>query len=175
MKSSTALFSLTAALVGAVDMTSYKPAADVDAAFAKFVEEYYLTSEDKDATTSFTNFWPADGKLILAGRTFSGSSAMLGVKQSLLPPGGNKSWWHLIRGATVAGETEADKTFVAEIVIQTTYVGGNCSQAYGDASFTILKDAQGTPRLEPHSEGLSVYNLTVSTTDSPTDIPCSSS
>ncbi|GKT40478.1 uncharacterized protein ColSpa_00659 [Colletotrichum spaethianum] len=175
MKTPTALFFLAAALVNAVDMAPYKPAADVDATFAKFVEEYYLTSEDKDATTSFTNFWPADGKLIIAGRTFVGSSAMLGVKQSLLPPGGNKSWWHLIRGATVAGETEAEKTFVAEIVIQTTYIGGNCSQAYGNASFTILKDAQSTPRLEPHSESLSVYNLTVSTTYSPTDIACSSS
>lgn len=45
----------------------------------------------------------------------------------------------------------------------------------GSAAFTVLKDAQGTPRLEPHSESLSVYGLTVSTTDSPTDIPCSSS
>lgn len=54
---------------------------------------------------------------------------MLGVKQSLLPPAGDKSWWHLIRGASVAGETAESKTFVAEIVIQKTHVGGNCSQA----------------------------------------------
>ncbi|KAF9873878.1 hypothetical protein CkaCkLH20_08612 [Colletotrichum karsti] len=153
-------------LVAAVDMTPYKPSPDVDAAFAAFVEEYYLTSEDKNATTTFTDFWPADnGQLIIAGRTFSGSAAMLGVKQSLLPPAGNKSWWHLIRGASVAGESGESKTFVADIVIQTT----------GNASFTILKDEQGSPRLEPHSGSLSVYNLTVSTTDSPTDIPCSSS
>ncbi|KXH62873.1 hypothetical protein CSAL01_10604 [Colletotrichum salicis] len=165
MKSSTTLLSLTATLAAAVDMTPYKPSAGVDVAFADFVSEYYRTSEDKAATTTFTNFWPADGRMILAGRTFSGSTAMLGVKQSLLPPTGNKSWWHLIRGATVGGETETDKTFVAEIVVQTT----------GSAAFTVLKDAQGTPRLEPHSESLSVYNLTVSTTDSPTDIPCSSS
>ncbi|KAF5515570.1 hypothetical protein CGCS363_v000185 [Colletotrichum siamense] len=162
-------------LVAAVDMAPYKPAANVDAAFAPFVEAYYLASEDKAATTTFTDFWPATGQLIIAGRTFSGYAAMLGVKQSLLPPAGDKSWWHLIRGASVAGETAESKTFVAEIVIQTTYVGGNCSQAYGSASFTVLKDAQGAPRLEPHSESLSVYNLTVSTTDSPTDIPCSSS
>ncbi|KAK2038318.1 hypothetical protein LZ31DRAFT_533617 [Colletotrichum somersetense] len=172
---SLAVFSLTAALVSAVSMELYKPAAGVDPAFAKFVEEYYLTSEDKEATTSFTNFWPPDGKLILAGRTFLGYSAMLSVKQELLPPAGNKSWWHLIRGATVADESETTKRYVADIVIQTTYVGGNCSQAYGNASFTILKDGQGIPRLEPHSESLSVYNLDVSTTDSPTDIPCSSS
>ncbi|OLN97108.1 hypothetical protein CCHL11_02048 [Colletotrichum chlorophyti] len=175
MKPSTAAFLLSSAVVAAVDMAPYKPDANVDKAFAKFVEEYYLTSEDKSATTAFTNFWPADGQLILAGRTFSGSAAMLAVKQSLLPPGGNKSWWHLIRGASVAGESEESKTFVANIVIQTTYVGGNCSQAYGNASFTILKDDQGSPRLEPHSESLSVYNLAVSTTESPTNIPCSAS
>ncbi|KXH53659.1 hypothetical protein CSIM01_07697 [Colletotrichum simmondsii] len=174
MKPST-LLPLSATLVAAVDMAPYKPSAGVDVAFADFVSEYYRTSEDKAATTTFTNFWPASGKMILAGRTFEGATAMLGVKQSLLPPNGNKSWWHLIRGATVGGETETDKTFVAEIVVQTTYVGGNCSQAYGSAAFTVLKDAQGTPRLEPHSKSLSVYNLTVSTTDSPTDIPCSSS
>ncbi|OHE96234.1 hypothetical protein CORC01_08452 [Colletotrichum orchidophilum] len=175
MKSTPALLALSASLANAVDMASYEASPGVDAAFANFVSEYYLVSEDKAATTSFTNFWPSDGKLILAGRTFSGYTAMLAVKQSLLPPNGNKSWWHLIRGATVSGETDADKTFVADIVIQTTYVGGNCSQAYGNASFTVLKDAQGVPRLEPHSESLSVYNLTVSTTESPTDIPCSSS
>ncbi|KAJ0333052.1 hypothetical protein COL922a_011150 [Colletotrichum nupharicola] len=146
-------------------MAPYKPAANVDAAFAPFVEAYYLASEDKAATTTFTDFWLATGQLIIAGRTFSGYAAMLGVKQSLLPPAGDKSWWHLIRGASVAGETAESKTFLAEIVIQTT----------GSASFTVLKDAQGAPRLEPHSESLSVYNLTVSTTDSPTDIPCSSS
>lgn len=130
MKPAAALLALsTAALVGAVDMAPYKPDAGVDVAFTKFVEEYYLTSEDKSATTSFTNFWPADGRLIIAGNAFSGSAAMLAVKQNLLPPAGNKSWWHLIRGASVAGESDESKTFVADIVIQTTYVGGNCSQA----------------------------------------------
>ncbi|KAF6823380.1 hypothetical protein CMUS01_10717 [Colletotrichum musicola] len=175
MKPSTAILTLSAALVSAVDMAPYKPSAAVDAAFAKFVQEYYLTSEDKNATTSFTDFWPADGTLVIAGRTFTGSASILGVKQSLLPPGGNKSWWHLIRGASVAGETGEEKTFVADVVIQTTYVGGNCSQAYGNASFTVLKDTSGVARLEPHSGSLKVYNLTVSTTESPTDIPCSSS
>ncbi|KAK1982767.1 hypothetical protein LZ30DRAFT_589911 [Colletotrichum cereale] len=156
-------------------MAPYKPGAGVDVAFADFVSEYYRISEDKNATTTFTDFWPSNGNLIIAGRSFHGSAAMLGVKQSLLPPTGNKSWWHLIRSASVSSETDSVKTFVAEIVIQTTYVGGNCSQAYGSAGFTVLKDIQGKPRLEPHSESLSIYNLTVSTTNSPTDIPCSTS
>ena len=129
MKASTTLLALSAAVASAVDMTPYKADANVDAGFAKFVEEYYLTSEDKNSTTSFTNFWPADGKMILAGNVYTGSATILAVKQNLLPPTGNKSWWHLIRGASVTGETDADKTFVANIVIQTTYVGGNCSQA----------------------------------------------
>ncbi|WQF84514.1 hypothetical protein CDEST_09528 [Colletotrichum destructivum] len=175
MRFPTALLPLAAALVAAVDMAPYVPAAGVDAAFADFVEAYYLASEDQFATTSFTDFWPADntGVLVIAGRAFPGAASILGVKQSLLPPGGDKSWWHLIRGAAVEAETAADKTFVAEIVIQTTYVGGNCSQAYGDARFTVLKDEVGSARLKPQSGSLSVYNLTVSTTDSPTDIPCS--
>jgi hypothetical protein len=129
MKSLTALLAFSGALVNAVDMSSYKPDSDVDAGFTSFVEEYYLTSEDKNSTTSFTNFWPENGTLTIAGSSFTGWDSILAVKQSLLPPSGNKSWWHLIRGASITGETDEDKTFVANIVIQTTYVGGNCSQA----------------------------------------------
>lgn len=129
MKPSAALIALSSVIVSAVDMTPYKPDSDVDAGFAEFVEEYYLTSEDKNSTTAFTNFWPSDGELIIAGHSFSGSAAVLAIKQSLLPPSGNKSWWHLIRGASITGETDSNKTFVANIVIQTTYAGGNCSQA----------------------------------------------
>jgi hypothetical protein len=54
---------------------------------------------------------------------------MLAVKQALLPVDGNKAWWHLIRGSEVVGEASDSKTYVANIVIQTTYTPGNCSQA----------------------------------------------
>ncbi|TDZ29779.1 hypothetical protein C8035_v004213 [Colletotrichum spinosum] len=175
MKPSTALLAVYAAAVSAVDMKPYKPAPNVDAAFAKFVEEYYRTSEDKTATTAFTNFWPPDGELVVADIRVTGSRDILGIKQALLPLDQDKTWHHLIRGATVAGDTKESKTFVANIVIQTTYALDGCSQAYGNASFTILKDAEGVPRLTPHSESLSSYKLAVSTVESPTNIPCSSS
>lgn len=86
-------------------------------------------SEDKAATTSFTDFWPADGSLIAAGKAFKGSASILAVKQNLLPPDGNKAWWHLILGANAVGEDSKTKTINAKIIVQTTYTPGNCSQA----------------------------------------------
>ncbi|KAK1981151.1 hypothetical protein LZ30DRAFT_593355 [Colletotrichum cereale] len=155
-------------------MAPYRPAAGVDPAFGAFLIEFYSVTEDQFATDIFTNFWPADGsgESIYEDRVFPGPANILGIKQSLLPPSGNKFWWHLIRDVSVVAETPADKTYLAKIVIQSTYTAGNCSQAYGDASFTILKDDKGTPRVTPHSGSLSVYKLTVSPAESPTDIGC---
>ncbi|KAI9047285.1 hypothetical protein LZ554_008735 [Drepanopeziza brunnea f. sp. 'monogermtubi'] len=166
------LFALAATTVLAVDMTSYEPNSDVDPKFANFVEQYYLTSEDKNSVDAFLSFWPPTGRLIVAGTLFEGYGDILAVKLSLLPPTGDKAWWHIIRGASVGAETDTDKTLIADIVIQTTYHPGNCSQAYGSAAFTILKDANGELRLDPYSQSLSLYNLTVSTTESSIDIPC---
>lgn len=90
---------------------------------------YYVTSEDQYSTDNFTDFWPSDGQMILAGTEYVGTQKILAVKTALLPPGGNKSWWHIIRSSTVVTEDDAFKTYEAEIVIQTTYEGGNCSQA----------------------------------------------
>ncbi|KAK6853036.1 hypothetical protein PG995_011587 [Apiospora arundinis] len=155
-----------------VDMSLYKPETYVDAAFSPFVEEYYRTSEDKAATSSFTNFWPADGTLIAAGKPFKGSASILGVKQNLLPPDGNKAWWHLIQGANVVSEDDRTKTINAKIIIQTTYTPGNCSQAHGNAAFTVAKGTDGVPNWTPHTGNLLVYNLTVNTIQTPTDEGC---
>ncbi|KAK8051777.1 hypothetical protein PG993_003162 [Apiospora rasikravindrae] len=149
-------------------MGPYKPESDVDAAFSPFVEEYYRVSEDKTATTAFTNFWPADGSLVAAGKTFKGATSILAVKQNLLPPDGNKAWWHLIQGANVVSEDSKTKTINAKIIIQTTYTPGNCSQP----TFTVAKGADGVPNWTPHTGNLLVYNLTVNTIQTPTDEAC---
>ncbi|KAK7707975.1 hypothetical protein SLS64_006797 [Diaporthe eres] len=129
MKPTTVFGLFIADLVSAVDMSPYKAGAGVEDGFATFVEEYYRISEDKTATTTFTDFWTTDGELIIAGNVYQGYDAMLAVKQALLPVDGNKSWWHLIRGSELVGEAADSKTYVADIVIQTTYTPGNCSQA----------------------------------------------
>ncbi|KAG8165191.1 hypothetical protein KVR01_005466 [Diaporthe batatas] len=175
MKPTTVFILSAASLASAVDMSPYKAGVGVDEGFATFVEEYYRISEDKTATNTFTDFWTTDGELIIAGNTYKGYNAMLGVKQALLPVDGNKAWWHLIRGSEVVGEAADSKTYMANIVIQTIYTPGNCSQAYGNASFTLLKGDDGLPILTPHSQALTVYNLSVSTTASPTDIACTTS
>lgn len=98
-------------------------------ALKNVVCRYYVISEDQYSTSNFTDFWPADGTMILAGNEYVGTDKILAVKQALLPPGGDKSWWHLIRSSAIVSEDDTSKTYEAEIVIQTTYVGGNCSQA----------------------------------------------
>ncbi|PVH98872.1 hypothetical protein DM02DRAFT_530323 [Periconia macrospinosa] len=153
-------------------MAHYEAGQGVDAGWEAFVKEYYLTSEDKTSTDQFTNFWTTNGTMRLAGTSYQGYENMLAVKQFLLPVDGNKSWWHLINGSSIRDETADNKTFVQSIVVQTTYSPGNCSQAYGVAAFTVLKDASGKARLDPHSQSLSLYDLSVSTTASPTDIAC---
>lgn len=105
---------------------------------------YYRVSEDKTATTELTDFWPSDGKMILNGKTFKTAASMLAVKQSLLPPNGNKAWWHLIESANVVTEDASTKTINAKIIIQTTYTPGNCSQAqyvHGNSCWLMLSTA----------------------------------
>ncbi|KAK8028350.1 hypothetical protein PG991_005406 [Apiospora marii] len=193
MKYSTSLLAIVGlAAASPVDMGPYKPDSDVDAAFSSFVKEYgfsdpyeadvhqrlissnryYRVSEDEAATTSFTDFWPADGSLVAAGNTFKGSASILTVKQKLLPPEGNKAWWHPILGANVVSEDSKTKTINAKIIIQTTYTPGNCSQAHGNAAFTVAKDADGVPNWTAHTGCLLVYNLTVNTIQTPTDEAC---
>ncbi|EFQ36323.1 hypothetical protein CGRA01v4_10678 [Colletotrichum graminicola] len=172
MKTSAALLPLAAVLAGAVDMASYQPAAGVEVGFGDFLKEFYTTMENKSATDTFTDFWPADdlGDFFYQGHPFPGSNNILGIKQALLPQRGDMVLWDLVRNASVVSDSVGEKTYQVEIVIQTSYPTGNCSQAYGDATFTMLKDQHGFPKLIPHSGSLSQYNLTVSTTGSPTCI-----
>ena len=164
-----------ASLVAAtpVDMSPYKAGNKVDPAFAGFVKEWYQISEDHKATTTFTDFFAPNGQLIAAGKPYTGKG-ILAVKQALLPPNGNKVWWHLIEDATFVGEDANSQTVNAKITIQTIYHPGNCSQAHGNAAFTVAK-ANGVPNWTAHTHGLLVYNLTVNTVKSPTDEPCTPS
>ncbi|KAK8042441.1 hypothetical protein PG994_012924 [Apiospora phragmitis] len=135
-----------------VDMSPYKPESNVDAAFAPFVEEYGCPNHSR--------------------ANLQGATSILAVKQNLLPPDGNKAWWHLIEGANVVSEDSKTKTINAKIVIQTTYTPGNCSQAHGNAAFTVAKGADGIPNWTAHTGNLLVYNLTVNTIQTPTDEAC---
>ncbi|ELQ35263.1 hypothetical protein OOU_Y34scaffold00719g27 [Pyricularia oryzae Y34] len=183
MRFSTIILGLTATMAAAtpVTMEPYKAGANVDPAFAKFVEEWYRISEDKAATTTFSDFFAPGGQLILAGQAFNTPESIVAVKQNLLPPNGNKAWWHLIQGSTLVADDTKTQTVSAKIIIQTTYTPGNCSQAHGanrvdsisgNAAFTVAKDASGKPNWVPHTAGLQVYNLTVNTVNTPTDEPC---
>lgn len=126
----TTLLSL-ASLAAAVDMTLYKAGAGVDAAFKDFVAEYYLVNEDKTASATFLDLWTTDARMILQGNVYNGAEAMLKVRNTLLPATGtpSKAWWHYVTDAEVVTDAADSKTFLATIIVQTTYLPGNCSQA----------------------------------------------
>lgn len=46
-----------------------------------------------------------------------------------MPTAGSKIWDHLSNMTTVYSETDVNKTYAVEGVIESTYVNGNCSQA----------------------------------------------
>lgn len=65
---------------------------------------------------------------------------------------------------------------VSRVAIYYSYIFTNLDIINsGTPRFTVTKDSAGVANLTPHTEALTVYNLTVSTTNSPTDIPCSTS
>ena len=89
----------------------------------------YASAEDPSATSTFTDFFTTNGQLIVLENTATGSEKIIALKESLLPTAGNKHWNHLPNVTTVASETSAMKTYQVLGVIETTFDGGNCSQA----------------------------------------------
>ena len=89
----------------------------------------YASAEDPSATNKFTDFFTTDGQLIVLANTATGADQIVALKQELLPSAGNKHWNHLPNVTTVASETSAKKTYQVLGVIETTFDGGNCSQA----------------------------------------------
>ncbi|EKG18444.1 hypothetical protein MPH_04246 [Macrophomina phaseolina MS6] len=163
---------LCISLATAVDLKHYEAGTGVEAGFASFLKELYAQTEDPASTDTFTDFFPTDGVLIVHGTTATGAAEIVKLKQQLLPTAGNKHWSHFPNTTTVASETADQKVYNVNGVIQSTFDGGNCSQAYYQTHFTVKKSA-GAPLLTPHSGSLLVYDdYVVTPSVSPTDIAC---
>ncbi|EOA84457.1 hypothetical protein ACJQWK_05152 [Exserohilum turcicum] len=166
----------SASIVGiaaSVDMSRYSARSGVDAGFQSFLKQLYASAEDPSSTTTFTNFFTRNGKLVVLRNTAVGSRQIIALKQELLPVAGNKHWNHLPNVTTVSSETSTMKTYQVLGVIETTFDRGNCSQAYYSTRFTVTKDASGSPHLIAHSGSLVAYDdYVVQPSKSPTNIPC---
>ncbi|PPJ50667.1 hypothetical protein CBER1_05232 [Cercospora berteroae] len=160
-------------LATAVDMSGYVAGEGVDAEFKNYLDVLYYEAELSTATTGFTDFFIPNGKLIVRGRTATGSAAILAFKQQLMPPNGNKHWNHLPNITTVVEDSAERKTFHVLGLIDTTYDGRNCSRAYYVSEFPIQKKADGTIDFTPKKGNLIEYNdIDINPFVSPTDIPC---
>lgn len=62
-------------------------------------------------------------------RTAVGAEQIVALKRALLPADGSKRWNHLPNATTVRADAGASRTYGVEGVIQSTFAGGNCSQA----------------------------------------------
>lgn len=137
-----------AGLAQCVTMAGYSPGAGVEAEFKTFlqasvldtvkvaasetltnVSRLYATAETPSATTTFSNFFTSNGRLIVLSNTATGAQQIIALKQRLLPPAGNKHWNHRPGSTTVSSENGAQKTYLVVGEIQTTFDGGNCSKA----------------------------------------------
>lgn len=81
------------------------------------------------AKTSFTDYFIPSGALIVLGNKATGPAEIVALKEYLMPTDGSKIWHHLPNVTTVYSETDVNKTYAVEGIIETTYVNGNCSQA----------------------------------------------
>lgn len=63
------------------------------------------------------------------GNKAVGPAKIVALKEYLMPTDGSKIWDHLPNITSVYSETDTNKTYAVEGVIQSTYVNGNCSQA----------------------------------------------
>ncbi|KAJ4418773.1 hypothetical protein N0V82_005338 [Gnomoniopsis sp. IMI 355080] len=171
----TALASIVAMPAFAVDMALYEPATTVDSGFQSFVQQLYAETEDPASTTTFTDFFTSNGSLIVLGNKATGADKIVALKQALMPTDGTKLWNHVPNVTTVVADTDAEKTYEVLGVIQTTFTGGNCSQAYYSTRFTVAKNGDGSVNLATRSGSLILYDdYIVSPAKAPTDIPCQS-
>ncbi|KAG4031289.1 hypothetical protein MFRU_009g00790 [Monilinia fructicola] len=156
-----------------LDLSGYSQQAGVDAGFKAYLRELYLSTEDPAITTAFSNFFVPNGQLIVRGIVATGSKEIIALKQRLLPTAGNKHWNHRPNVTSVYSESSTQKVFTVLGVIESTYDGGNCSQAYYSTRFTVNKDASGKLALKPHAGDLVKYDdYIIEPSVSPTDIPC---
>lgn len=58
-----------------------------------------------------------------------GAEQIVALKHALMPTDGSKAWNHVPNVTSIFADTADSRTYAVEGVIQTTFVGGNCSQA----------------------------------------------
>ncbi|EAT78947.2 hypothetical protein HBH56_072080 [Parastagonospora nodorum] len=156
-----------------IDMSKYSAGPGVESEFKSFVQALYASTEDPAVRETFADYFTTNGTLIVRGIVATGADEIIALKEKLLPPAGNKHWNHKPNVTTVDSETATQKTYQVLGVIQSTYDGGNCSQAYYSTRFTVTKDVSGIPQIAPHSGSLVSYDdFIIEPSQTPTDIPC---
>ncbi|KAF3769474.1 hypothetical protein M406DRAFT_335362 [Cryphonectria parasitica EP155] len=154
-------------------MSLYQPSAQVEPTFKNYLQELYAETEDPASTTSFTDFFTPNGSLIVLQYTAVGAERITGLKHALMPKDGSKLWHHVPNVTDVYADTTWNKIYEVKGVIQTTYQGGNCSQAYYSTRFTVAKDNDNKPILALRAGSLLSYDdYIVEPSVSPTEIPC---
>ncbi|KFY94059.1 hypothetical protein V500_03430 [Pseudogymnoascus sp. VKM F-4518 (FW-2643)] len=161
MKSLTTTLSVAAFLlpaVRAINMAFYNPQCGVDYAFGPFYEELLAKAETPTSTSDFTDFFTANGSMVVMANAAQGAEDILALRQALLPADGSVRWNHFPNVTFVAEETDITKTFQLSGILHVV-TAGNCSTTYFSTRFAVTKNATtGIPNLQSRSGSLVTYD-----------------
>ncbi|KAL8366800.1 hypothetical protein RB595_008749 [Gaeumannomyces hyphopodioides] len=201
MKTGQAFFVLATTVVAALNMEGFSPEKGVQPEFRTFYEawvarilpplgqEHQLTrphasrlvgqADNATATTSFTDFFTADGHQTTLTLDCVGPEKILRCKQGFLPPDGSKTLTHFPGKAFIFSNDANATVYEVQGRIEHNFVKGNCSQNVYKTRYTILKTDQrveAAPNLnpKPQHQVTSYHDYFIDPPFVPNGVPCES-
>ncbi|KAI6365610.1 hypothetical protein MCOR14_010964 [Pyricularia oryzae] len=153
----TAATAITTAM--AADLSAYRAGAGVEPELKAFLSAYFPFSEDPAATTSWTDWWAADGSITFRGRIYDSAAKRQALKRSILPADGSITWNHVVGQVTVAAETARSKTFSESVIVEIgNKAKGTCAGFKGNV-IAEIKKTNGKVDLRHHAGNYLTYVL----------------
>ncbi|KAL8389322.1 hypothetical protein RB595_008749 [Gaeumannomyces hyphopodioides] len=141
MKTGQAFFVLATTVVAALNMEGFSPEKGVQPEFRTFYEALVGQADNATATTSFTDFFTADGHQTTLTLDCVGPEKILRCKQGFLPPDGSKTLTHFPGKAFIFSNDANATVYEVQGRIEHNFVKGNCSQNLQNS----LHDPQDRP------------------------------
>ncbi|KAL8306495.1 hypothetical protein RB597_003001 [Gaeumannomyces tritici] len=179
MKTGQAFFVLAATAVVALNMEGFSPEKGVQPEFRTFYEALVGQADSATATTSFTDFFTADGHQTTLTLDCVGPEKILRCKQGFLPPDGSKTLTHFPGRAFIFSNSANATVYEVQGRIEHNFVKGNCSQNVYKTRYTILKTDQrveAAPNLnpKPQHQVTSYHDYFIDPPVVPNGVPCDS-
>ena len=177
MKTGYPFFVLATGMAAALNMENYSPEKGVQPEFKAFYEALVGQADNATATTSFTDFFTADGHQTTLTLDCVGPAKILKCKQGFLPPDGSKTLTHFPNKAFIFSNSATETVYEVHGRIEHNYLKGNCSQNIYKTRYTILKTdkrVEAAPNLtpKPMHQVTSYNDVFVDPPYVPNGVPC---